>query len=226
MQECQEIPPRSQQDVTARVTLRSVRDQMKDVIVETQQLRPGLYVGRTLLSPNHRDLKVCVANTTNKPQVIPAGSYLGQAVPVTVMWDVEADSRFRTSNSVGPTISDESLSEINSVHIGRLAVRYHWRSKRASDQVAVRLWQFVLSMYTRRGTDDSIRLIPDKIDRYGSPFVVTPGLIMVALCNMADHYIFILWFLLLLSFFFFSSPNLRGRRLDVYHTSTHGVALV
>jgi len=34
-------------------------------------------------------------------------------------------------------------------------------------------------------------------------------------------------FFLLLSFFFlFSSPNLSGRRLDVYHTSTHGVALV
>jgi len=30
------------------------------------------------------------------------------------------------------------------------------------------------------------------------------------------------------SFFFllFSSPNLSGLRLDVYHTSTHGVALV
>ena len=27
-------------------------------------------------------------------------------------------------------------------------------------------------------------------------------------------------------FFLFSSPNLSGRRLDVYHTSTHGVALV
>jgi len=26
--------------------------------------------------------------------------------------------------------------------------------------------------------------------------------------------------------FFFPSPNLSGRRLDVYHTSTHGVALV
>jgi len=37
-------------------------------------------------------------------------------------------------------------------------------------------------------------------------------------------YIFILWFLL--SLFFFSSPNLSGQRLDVYHTSTHGVALV
>jgi len=48
---------------------------------------------------------------------------------------------------------------------------------------------------------------------------------MVALCNGADHYIFGLWFLL--SFFlssFFSSPNLSGRRLDVYHTSQHGVA--
>jgi len=36
-------------------------------------------------------------------------------------------------------------------------------------------------------------------------------------------YIFIL-FLLLLSFF--SSPNLSSRRLDVYHTSAHGVVLV
>ena len=27
-------------------------------------------------------------------------------------------------------------------------------------------------------------------------------------------------------FLFFSSPNLSSRRLDVYHTSTHGVAFV
>jgi len=41
------------------------------------------------------------------------------------------------------------------------------------------------------------------------------------------HYIFALWFLLLSIFYLFSSPNLSGRRLDldVYHTSTHGVAL-
>ena len=52
-------------------------------------------------------------------------------------------------------------------------------------------------------------------------------LIMVALCNRADHYIFALWFLFLLSsFFFFSSPNLSRLRLDVYHASTHGVVLV
>jgi len=41
----QEIPPRSQRDVTARVTLQSVHDPVKDVIVETNQLRPGLYIG-------------------------------------------------------------------------------------------------------------------------------------------------------------------------------------
>jgi len=50
---------------------------------------------------------------------------------------------------------------------------------------------------------------------------------MAALWNRAGQYIFILWFL---SIFFyllsFSSPNLSGRTLDAYRTSTHGMALV
>ena len=50
-------------------------------------------------------------------------------------------------------------------------------------------------------------------------------LVMAALWNRAGHYIFALWFPLS-SFFFFSSADLSGCRLDVYHTSTHGVALV
>ena len=52
---------------------------------------------------------------------------------------------------------------------------------------------------------------------------------MVALCNRADHYIFALLFLsiyLSSSSSSFASTNLSGRRLDVYHTLTHGVALV
>ena len=52
--------------------------------------------------------------------------------------------------------------------------------------------------------------------------------IMAALCNRGAIIFlpcdFYLSFFLLLSFF--SSPNLSGRRLDLYHTSTHGVALV
>ena len=57
------------------------------------------------------------------------------------------------------------------------------------------------------------------------------SLIMVALCNRVDHCIFILFLSSSSSssfffFLFFSSPNLSGRRLDVYHTLAHGVALV
>jgi len=48
---------------------------------------------------------------------------------------------------------------------------------------------------------------------------------MAALRSRCGHYIFVLWFLLLLSFLY-SSPNLSHRRFDIYHTSTHGVALV
>jgi len=67
---------------------------------------------------------------------------------------------------------------------------------------------------------------------------------MAALWNRVGHYIFALWFLSFLwppyvigqtiifcpvvssSIYLFSSHNLSRRRLDVYHTSTHGVALV
>jgi len=43
--------------------------------------------------------------------------------------------------------------------------------------------------------------------------------------SRARHYILLLCFLLSF-FFFFSSPVLSSHRLDVYHTSTHDVALV
>jgi len=49
---------------------------------------------------------------------------------------------------------------------------------------------------------------------------------MATLRSRCEHYIFALWFLLSFFFFFISSPNLSRRRLDVYYTSTHGVALV
>jgi len=50
---------------------------------------------------------------------------------------------------------------------------------------------------------------------------------MTALLNRAGHYIFVMWFLLLsIVYLLFSSPILSRRILDVYHISTHGVALV
>jgi len=49
-------------------------------------------------------------------------------------------------------------------------------------------------------------------------------LFMATLCNRAGH----IYFHAVVSSppFFISLPNLSGRRLDVYHTSTRGVALV
>ena len=49
-------------------------------------------------------------------------------------------------------------------------------------------------------------------------------LFMAALWNGAGHYIFAMWFLS--SSVFFPSRYLSGRRMDVYHTSTHDVVLV
>ena len=46
---------------------------------------------------------------------------------------------------------------------------------------------------------------------------------MAALRSRYGHYIFVLSFVLLS---FFPSPNLGRRRVDVYHTSAHDVALV
>jgi len=54
-------------------------------------------------------------------------------------------------------------------------------------------------------------------------------LFMAALCNRGGALYFCPVVSFLLSSFFhllFSSPNLSGRRLDVYHTLAHGVALV
>jgi len=50
-------------------------------------------------------------------------------------------------------------------------------------------------------------------------------LIIAALRSRCGHYFLPCGFFLS-SIFFYSSPNLSGRRLDVYLTSTHGVALV
>jgi len=59
-----------------------------------------------------------------------------------------------------------------------------------------------------------------------SPDEILVLFIMAAICNRAGHYNFALCPFYLSIFYLFSSPNLSGRRLDVYHTFTHGVALV
>jgi len=48
---------------------------------------------------------------------------------------------------------------------------------------------------------------------------------MAAVCNIISLFLSVV-FSFYLSVFLFSSSNISRRRLNVYHTSTHGVALV
>jgi len=57
-------------------------------------------------------------------------------------------------------------------------------------------------------------------------YTVLSFVVMAALRSRCGHYIIVLWFLSSFFFLFYSLPNLSGRRLDVYHTSTYGLALV
>jgi len=112
VQDYLEIPPRSQKDVVARVTLLSTHDPNEDIMVESSQLKPGLYAGRT----SHGNVKVCVANTTSKPQLISPGSYLGSVSSVSL-----------PSSHVGSQtpVQSDNVSNSESSHVDIVASTLH-----------------------------------------------------------------------------------------------------
>jgi len=70
-------------------------------------------------------------------------------------------------------------------------------------------------MYLTSGNSKTLKITSSAVKQqlfYGRPAVQMQTLYFYPLSSFC--------------FFFFSSPNLSSRRLDVYHTSTHGVALV
>jgi len=64
------VPARHQATVPARATLLSTKWPTGDTIVESRQMQPGLYLGRTLLPPGNRDLCVNIVNTTAEPKTV------------------------------------------------------------------------------------------------------------------------------------------------------------
>ena len=86
------LPPMQQVNVVARATLLSPHRLGADSwIVESHQLRPGLYVGRTLLPSTHRDLMVRMVNTTTEPQLLRNGTCLGELSQVDVVEEVTVE---------------------------------------------------------------------------------------------------------------------------------------
>jgi len=77
-----------------------------------------------------------------------------------------------------------------------------------------------------------ISLIMGRPIEYGRPLYFCPvvsiylSIFLWQPCVADADIIFLPCDFYLSSSFIFSSPNLSGRRLDVYRTSTHGVALV
>jgi len=52
-------------------------------------MQPGVYLGRTLLPPGHRDLCVNIVNTTAEPKTVAVGEWLGNLHDVEVPSDQE-----------------------------------------------------------------------------------------------------------------------------------------
>ena len=77
VRECQKIPLRSEKGVMAIVTLLCTHESPGDAIIDAKKFRSGLHVARILLPESHRDVRVRIANTTSKPQVIPLDACLG-----------------------------------------------------------------------------------------------------------------------------------------------------
>jgi len=97
-----------------------------------------------------------------------------------------------------------------------------YRRRRSLLSGGVSNQNFSHDVLARTVSDDFARLCPIVCIMPDSECV----LFMAALWNRAGH-IFALWFLLLSSIFFFiSSPNLSGRRVDVYHSSTHALVQI
>jgi len=81
------VPARQQIEVPARTTLLSARAPADTAIVETRQVQLGVYLGRTLLPPEHRNLRINVVNTTTAPRTVTAGEWLGNLQQVEVLAD-------------------------------------------------------------------------------------------------------------------------------------------
>jgi len=79
------LPPRQETDIPARSTLLSPRKIGAYWIIDSHQVRPGLYVGRTLLPASHHDIKVRMVNTTAEPLVLSRGTCLGSLEPLDVV---------------------------------------------------------------------------------------------------------------------------------------------
>lgn len=147
------LPPRQQVDVSARSTLLSPRKIGADWIIDSHQVSPGIYVGRTLLPAAHRDLKVRIVNTTAKPQTLSRGTCLGSLQPVDVI-EESAPAAASTATSTSTSASPQSWASAD--------VR--------SPPLAADMMTALMEQLPDDLTDDQRQQVQELIHRYGDVF--------------------------------------------------------
>ena len=75
-------------------------------MVDTHQLRAGLYVGRTLLPNRKRDLTVPVDNTTAEPYRLEAGTCFGEVHVVDIVDEGKSNTAARAATVTAATQSN------------------------------------------------------------------------------------------------------------------------
>ena len=97
--------------IPARATLSSIRVMPSITAVEAHKLLPGVYVGRTLIPPQHDQAKVCIVNTLPKPQLLTKGTCLGNLQVANIIESVEpAAESSPESESVIPKLVGSLLT--------------------------------------------------------------------------------------------------------------------
>jgi len=124
-------------------------------------------------------------------------------------WPTVSLPSCKTSLSIFKTLLNDNTNLI----ISNISLFQHflvqlWHSSNPSCSVAINEWH----------KGEMWQMVANETNIHSIHYLWSPCVIGNTI------YIFIMSFVLLS--FFLSSPNLSGRRLDVCHTSTHGVALV
>jgi len=96
------LPPQRETDVVARATITSTTKGASSWAVESRQLKPSIYVGRTLLPSKLHELPVRLINTASTARQLKAGTFLGSMSPVEVILSTETDSARKSDKVVKP----------------------------------------------------------------------------------------------------------------------------
>ena len=79
------IPSRQQVEAPVRSTLSLLTAPTGSEMVETREMKPGVYIERALLTPELRGQTVSIVNTTEAPTMLKSGTWLGDLRPVKVV---------------------------------------------------------------------------------------------------------------------------------------------